>query len=594
MPTRRALMTTLTGPTPAPFTGDRATAQQFVDEFNQLVRANLRHLLVTRPELRVELALQVSDSGLTDETVWDNFYDSFCTAWTDDPVPFPATAIPPPRPPRSPRRPFSPRLASPSAAPTASILDLVKPVDELTAPPVVTSAPPRAADLDLGTTNTSDTALLSPPTDLSSTNNWALFAPRAERPPFAIPAASPSVVEDDNNPGGGVKPSLPRPHRHAATTRLVTQYDAADRAHVRRARHHLDHPPDSRIMKNTRRIVATKHRNQSAWHWPRDHDPDAMRKRRIRHALTDEERDWYLVEGCTENRAPAHHGSALTPLASAEVRPRSPRYADIFPQNALEMPRDPDEVAPATPQHEEVARNLDRPAHAAQPTSQQRLRATAAEFVPSPPDTVRQPTTAPLAMTRSRAESTHVRPRRHSRNHAATTAPRPTTPVAMHGRNRPTQINGVRLALQRRTPAVGSHLARAVTRIRETSAPAAPPVTARRRSHTDAAGTTSRPPNANTEATRNRDRLTRESTTRRHVPASVPPDRVYCSNSPERGDPELREYGYDYDYPDARREGQQNHSRTNEPRRDLFSALHPVLELYKSAVVYTVFSILVF
>ncbi|KAH9012875.1 hypothetical protein EDB84DRAFT_1444512 [Lactarius hengduanensis] len=58
----RALMTTLTGPTPAPFTGDRATAQQFVDEFNQLVRANLRHLLVTRPELRVELALQESNS----------------------------------------------------------------------------------------------------------------------------------------------------------------------------------------------------------------------------------------------------------------------------------------------------------------------------------------------------------------------------------------------------------------------------------------------------------------------------------------------------------------------------------------------------
>ncbi|KAH9019938.1 hypothetical protein EDB83DRAFT_2320703 [Lactarius deliciosus] len=101
----------MTGPTLTLFTGDRAQAQQFLIEFSQLERANLRHVLITRPALQVELALsfihgpltdpwrqtvQCSSPGNTeDEELWDKFYNSFCTAWTDDlPVSMPQTPLP--------------------------------------------------------------------------------------------------------------------------------------------------------------------------------------------------------------------------------------------------------------------------------------------------------------------------------------------------------------------------------------------------------------------------------------------------------------------------------------------------------------------
>ncbi|KAH9175832.1 hypothetical protein EDB89DRAFT_2066421 [Lactarius sanguifluus] len=92
---------TLVGPTPTPFTGDRAQAQRFLVEFLELDRQNRRHTLIIRPALRVELMLSFIHGPLTDpwkcsvrrahpeetadETLWDEFYDSFCTAWIDDP-----------------------------------------------------------------------------------------------------------------------------------------------------------------------------------------------------------------------------------------------------------------------------------------------------------------------------------------------------------------------------------------------------------------------------------------------------------------------------------------------------------------------------
>ncbi|KAH8987478.1 hypothetical protein EDB86DRAFT_3082168 [Lactarius hatsudake] len=102
----------LVGPTPTPFSGDPAQAQHFIDEFEQLARRNRRNLLIAQPELRVELALAFinddpmtiawkrmirrgSPLGPTDESIWDEFFDSFCTAWIDD-APIPAAQTPSP------------------------------------------------------------------------------------------------------------------------------------------------------------------------------------------------------------------------------------------------------------------------------------------------------------------------------------------------------------------------------------------------------------------------------------------------------------------------------------------------------------------
>ncbi|KAH9031515.1 hypothetical protein EDB85DRAFT_2290121 [Lactarius pseudohatsudake] len=202
-----AFMRSLTGPTPTPFTGDPAQAVQFLDEFGQLVRANQAHLLVTRPELRVELALSFIRGQTTnawkrivprrrtaepaDETLWDDFIDSFCVTWVDPPASLPVImTAPPPHPLRSPRHPFSPRLASL----IASTLDLVKPVDEL--PPThPVSAPARAGDLVIpvhGANNATTVPSPVAPSTLvpdvdgvidltgSDLDEWALFAPRTK------------------------------------------------------------------------------------------------------------------------------------------------------------------------------------------------------------------------------------------------------------------------------------------------------------------------------------------------------------------------------------------------------------------------------
>ncbi|KAH8978664.1 hypothetical protein EDB86DRAFT_2836598 [Lactarius hatsudake] len=105
-------MDLLVGPNPTPFSGDPAQAQRFIDEFEQFARRNRRNLLIAQPELRVELALSFidegpmttgwkcsirrrNDNGWIDESVWDEFFDSFCTAWIDDAL-VPAAQTPSP------------------------------------------------------------------------------------------------------------------------------------------------------------------------------------------------------------------------------------------------------------------------------------------------------------------------------------------------------------------------------------------------------------------------------------------------------------------------------------------------------------------
>ncbi|KAH9048928.1 hypothetical protein EDB84DRAFT_1556590 [Lactarius hengduanensis] len=240
--------------------------------------------------------------------------------------------------------------------------------------------------------------------------------------------------------------------------------DTANRNRTRRTRHHLEHPPDSRLMKNTRRIVATKHRNQHVWHRPCNDDPDTIHKSR-RDAL---------------RAAPPSYGSTvLTRRTDTEARPRSPRYADIFPRHAFEQPRYPDEQQPSRARHQQpvenrvgpaartshqpdegAARSRDRP-------TRHRLRATAPVFIPRPPNAG------------------------------------------------PTQIHGVWLALQRHPPAIDHHLVRAATRIRDGHAHTAHRTTEPtdpqnpRRHRADTARNTPRLPNPNAEATHNRNGQTR-------------------------------------------------------------------------------------
>ncbi|KAH8984885.1 hypothetical protein EDB86DRAFT_3084133 [Lactarius hatsudake] len=205
---------TLTGPIPTPFFGDPVQAQQFIDEFGQLERANRRHPLITRPDLRVELALALiyddptttgwkrtvrrgRTNGWVDESVWDEFFDSFCAAWIDEapvpqtptppekasaaqrgeepraitivaavtPAPSPTldspTQIdgPPPRPPRSPRRPSSPRIALATPYP-APVTHTPSTTVSASSPPatIPALAAPRAKELEVdNTTDLTDT-----------------------------------------------------------------------------------------------------------------------------------------------------------------------------------------------------------------------------------------------------------------------------------------------------------------------------------------------------------------------------------------------------------------------------------------------------
>ncbi|KAH8984981.1 hypothetical protein EDB86DRAFT_2833313 [Lactarius hatsudake] len=151
------IMNTLMGPIPTPFTGDLTLAQKFLDEFGQLDRANRRHHLITQPELRVELALALVEgpetdiwkstvrrghpTDMTDESIWDEFFDSFCTAWIDN-APMTPTILSLPRQyPPTPTVPLLPRAdgseneeALPDSTSTPLPVTLPTPVDKPLAP----------------------------------------------------------------------------------------------------------------------------------------------------------------------------------------------------------------------------------------------------------------------------------------------------------------------------------------------------------------------------------------------------------------------------------------------------------------------------
>ncbi|KAH9026636.1 hypothetical protein EDB85DRAFT_1893345 [Lactarius pseudohatsudake] len=522
MPTGRAFMMTLTGPTPAPFTGDRAMAQQFLDEFNQLVRTNLRHLLVSRPELRVELALQYvaktpttaawrcsarsqsRDSGLTDETVWDNFYDSFCTAWTDDPILLPATTLPPPRPvlgsdemtQTPPRPPRSPRRVSPTASP----LDSVKPVNE---PPQLLYAPIHPAPASLVSasaasegpqTNNNGDAAESDDKDSLYEGSTPLLPPPALTASPTVPA---SVVEDDNSLERGVKtleasvlsPDFTLLHPVSPVlpprTPVYNSYDSPCR--VLLAPNSQKRPRQTWRHHRPTRSVSPQ---PTAWfRTPEKRTPHSRDEAPQPARLASAARPQPRRHTQKSSTARPHRGGApsLDSYSYSTHRRRGmaaiPALRRHLPRHAFEMPRDPDEVAPAAPrnQNHDAAAAPSTTDPAPRPSSS--LRATAPVFTPRLPHTgptqihgvrlamqIRTPAishhfvraatrirdghayAAPPAMTRSRAEGTNVRPQRHSRNHAAAIVPRPTNPVTVHSRGQPTQTNGVQLTPQQTNP----------------------------------------------------------------------------------------------------------------------------------------------
>ncbi|KAH9038258.1 hypothetical protein EDB85DRAFT_1888108 [Lactarius pseudohatsudake] len=481
MPTGRAFMMTLTGPTPAPFTGrPRRWPSNSSTSLTNSCERTFRH----PPRIQTRAASRNSRS-----------------TWTDDPILLPATTLPPPRPvlgsdemtqnpPRPPRSP-------PRVSPTASPLDSVKPVNE---PPQLLYAPIHPAPASLVSasaasegpqTNNNGDAAESDDKDSLYEGSTPLLPPPALTASPTVPA---SVVEDDNSLERGVKtleasvlspdftllhpvspvlpPRTPVYNSYDSPCRVLLAPNSQKRPRKpgdttdRRVRYRPSQPPGSELLKNARRIVATKHRNQHAWHRPRDHNPDATRRSRVRHALTEEERHRYSYS--THRR----RGMAAIPALRRHL-----------PRHAFEMPRDPDEVAPAAPrnQNHDAAAAPSTTDPAPRPSSS--LRATAPVFTPRLPHTgptqihgvrlamqIRTPAishhfvraatrirdghayAAPPAMTRSRAEGTNVRPQRHSRNHAAAIVPRPTNPVTVHSRGQPTQTNGVQLTPQQTNP----------------------------------------------------------------------------------------------------------------------------------------------
>ncbi|KAH8985035.1 hypothetical protein EDB86DRAFT_2390278 [Lactarius hatsudake] len=150
-------MNILVRPTPTPFSGDPAQAQRFIDEFEQLVRRNRRNLLVVQPELRVELALAFIDEDptttawkrtirrgnpaeLADESIWDEFFDSFCTAWIDE-TPMPATQAPS-LPVNAVKLDFVPSTIDPAPVSSPLSTTLPTPVGEPLASVPATTGPP--------------------------------------------------------------------------------------------------------------------------------------------------------------------------------------------------------------------------------------------------------------------------------------------------------------------------------------------------------------------------------------------------------------------------------------------------------------------
>ncbi|KAH9006025.1 hypothetical protein EDB83DRAFT_2532997 [Lactarius deliciosus] len=486
---------TLTGPTLTPFTGDRALAQQFLDEFWQLERANLRHVLITHPALRVELALSFIHGPLTDlwkqtvqrgspgdtenEELWDEFYDSFCTAWTDDlPVPVPQTP-------------------SPLVPVNASAAQRAEELQVITTPVQTTAAPSPNAEDDFDfeefySSYLDDNAsIFSPhaPTPTPSPSIFDLVCPVEEPVHLSAPTqtlAAPSIAlpplvstpqtdrvaqrvekrqRDYTSEEGETRPSkYPRPATHAGPPRASPQLGRRSVPLPRKYAFAPRRATSAPVTSVSPFIVPYSPPPRRPPSPPGDPTHNTFALEDHRTIVKD---DNMLTRGVK-----TLDDSVFAPVSAQDAvdsPPQTPPHAYLFPRHAFERPRDPDELATKTTDRQRCGnarspypatpRNHDRHARQARPTTspkdaiptpvtprttRRRRRATAAAHstspqtnltatrldsrpVPRDPDELATQTTAELAN------------RRPLRANAAETTPRPHPPssVTTHDHDRP-------------------------------------------------------------------------------------------------------------------------------------------------------------
>ncbi|KAH9174463.1 hypothetical protein EDB89DRAFT_1904635 [Lactarius sanguifluus] len=322
---------TLVGPTPTPFTGDRAQAQRFLVEFLELDRRNRRHPLIIRPTLRVELALSYIHGPLTtswrhtirlggprpseDETIWDEFYDLFCTAWIDDPAP-PVVAAPTQTPPPS---PHAAPVPAPAVAEQEEDWTLFAPRVTPVPTPLVTPVVPRVEKRKRDSASDSDEY---------RPGKYSRAAPRPE-PPRAAPQLA--------------RRSVPLPHK------IVYKPRRAASAPVTSAPYFLVpySPPPRRPPSPPNDPV----------HTPPLVDPDPRPLAPDRTVVGDDNTPTGGVKTLDNSVfAPvsAQDDAGSTPHTE-DSRPQTPDTTDsslqtpprahLFPRRAFERPRDPDELA---------------------------------------------------------------------------------------------------------------------------------------------------------------------------------------------------------------------------------------------------------
>ncbi|KAH9007178.1 hypothetical protein EDB86DRAFT_3069846 [Lactarius hatsudake] len=388
-------MDLLVGPVPTPFSGDFARAQQFIDEFGQLERRNRHHPFITQPALRVDLALVFIDEDpmtttwkrtirrgspveLADESIWDEFFDSFCTAWIDD-TPAPVTDPAPVLPPHSPRRPVRPRITHPPASTIevdnaqtmrfASSLPPVTVTEKEEALPA--SAPPPTIETAIHAKTLVSSQIVADPLPLATTTPpvpiYTLesvvtpLAATSESPPMRRPT-SPRIVPPplpaDDTQILPVEVDSTRTTRFASLLLLVDEIEkelallASAPAPFTPA---LDPPfppvpsttasnsPPPRPPRSPHRPYSPKIARQPTGTAPcppctvveDDNSPRRGVKTLVNSAFASD-----LAEPTTDD-------STLPP-----------RRPNIFPRHALEMPRDPDELAnrPISDQSRKTAR----------------------------------------------------------------------------------------------------------------------------------------------------------------------------------------------------------------------------------------------
>ncbi|KAH8977644.1 hypothetical protein EDB86DRAFT_3160208 [Lactarius hatsudake] len=241
---------TLTGPVPTPFSGNPAQAQQFIDE----VELALTFIRGPTADLWKGAVRRGRPDETTDEGLWDEFFDSFCTAWIDEtpmhipqtpsplvnasavqhveeprvitttiqtmtPAPSPTldspTQIdgPPPRPPHSPRRPSSPRIALATPCPTPVTHTLSAPADTVKLDFAPIDPAPMSSPLPATMSTPVDKPLASADPPLTAKREFAetpaALDPVLIPPPF-LPLASPISTPPPRPPRSLRRPHSPR------------------------------------------------------------------------------------------------------------------------------------------------------------------------------------------------------------------------------------------------------------------------------------------------------------------------------------------------------------------------------------------------